>query len=249
MDRPAQSDDDLRRADVRPPRCRSRVCARVIDERFLVFRRFRQRPSKTATGMRTGATIAISTSPRTSWRRSCRARPAIAELQALASKLMATPLAARAADVAVPSRRPIIAAASALIARIHHCYADGIALVRVMLSMTDASARRAAGDAIRRGAAHRLAARPTIRSRDLLGPLIGRREVRAEDRPRCWSRRAPACWRDPAQAVALARQGRRADRGDREARVDGRGFADALQGQARRRQARRVGRSRCRSTT
>ena len=29
---------------------------------------------------------------------------------------------------------------SALIARIHHSYADGIALVRVMLSMTDAGA-------------------------------------------------------------------------------------------------------------
>ena len=28
---------------------------------------------------------------------------------------------------------------SALIARIHHSYADGIALVRVMLSMTDAA--------------------------------------------------------------------------------------------------------------
>ena len=30
------------------------------------------------------------------------------------------------------------AGGSALIARIHHCYADGIALVRVLLSMTDA---------------------------------------------------------------------------------------------------------------
>ena len=38
---------------------------------------------------------------------------------------------------------------SALIARIHHCYADGIALVRVMLSMTDAAPRRSAGDAVR----------------------------------------------------------------------------------------------------
>ena len=28
---------------------------------------------------------------------------------------------------------------SALVVRIHHCYADGIALVRVMLSMTDAA--------------------------------------------------------------------------------------------------------------
>ncbi len=35
---------------------------------------------------------------------------------------------------------------SALVARIHHCYADGIALVQVILSMTDAAAEGSAGD-------------------------------------------------------------------------------------------------------
>ena len=111
---------------------------RVIGERFLVFRRFRQRPVQDGDRRRTGATIAISTSPRT-WCATKLAGPAgDRELQALASKLMATPLAAD---------RPMwqfhlvthYSGGSALIARIHHCYADGIALVRVMLSMTDAS--------------------------------------------------------------------------------------------------------------
>ncbi len=205
-----QPDDDLRRADVRPAAV-ARALRRVIDERFLVFRRFRQRAVKTAAGMRTGATIATSTSTAHVVATKLPGPAGERELQALVSKLIATPLAARSADVAVPSRRPTIAAAAALIARIHHCYADGIALVRVMLSMTDASADGPPAmpfDAARAT----VAARPTIRSRELLGPLAGVREVGAEDRPHRCSRRAPASGSDPAQAVALAGQGRRADR-------------------------------------
>ena len=52
---------------------------------------------------------------------------------------------------------------SALIVRIHHCYADGIALVHVMLSMTDASAERPAGDAVRAAAAQARPDAPTTR--------------------------------------------------------------------------------------
>ena len=60
------------------------------------------------------------------------------ELQALVSRLASTPL-----DPARPLWQfhlvENFAGGSALIARIHHCYADGIALVQVLLSMTDAA--------------------------------------------------------------------------------------------------------------
>ena len=74
-------------------------------------------------------------------------RPAgTAELQQLASELAAEPLA---------PDRPLwrfdfierCGGGSAMVARIHHCIADGIALVGVMLSMTDASADAAPPDA------------------------------------------------------------------------------------------------------
>ena len=111
---------------------------RVIDERFLVFRRFRQFPVQTATGAY--------------WTEDARfdlahhvvpirlpGRGDDGQLQALVSQLIATPLS---------RTRPMwqfhlignYRGGAAVVARIHHCYADGIALVRVMLSMTDASA-------------------------------------------------------------------------------------------------------------
>ncbi len=59
------------------------------------------------------------------------------ELQELVSRLATTPL-----DPARPMWQFHLVdnydGGSAVIVRIHHCYADGIALVRVMLSMTDA---------------------------------------------------------------------------------------------------------------
>ncbi len=69
------------------------------------------------------------------------------ELQALVSRLARTPL-----DPARPLWQFHLVenyrGGSALIARIHHCYADGIALVQVLLSMTDVGAGRPAGDAV-----------------------------------------------------------------------------------------------------
>lgn len=62
------------------------------------------------------------------------------ELETLAGELAGTPL---------PSGRPLWSfhlvaryrAGSAIIARIHHCYADGVALVRVLLSLADGGQR------------------------------------------------------------------------------------------------------------
>jgi WS/DGAT/MGAT family acyltransferase len=62
---------------------------------------------------------------------------------------------------------------AALVARIHHCYADGIALVRVMLSLTDGSPGAAPDTA---GAPSRAARRPhedTGWLHQLLDPLSG----------------------------------------------------------------------------
>lgn len=109
----------------------------VVAERFLVFRRFRQR--------------AIEIAGISFWEEPGevdleRHVPLIAlpgkagkrELEALVSRLIATPL-----DSARPMWQFHVVekydGGSAIIMRIHHCYADGIALVRVMLSMTDAA--------------------------------------------------------------------------------------------------------------
>jgi WS/DGAT/MGAT family acyltransferase len=110
----------------------------VIAERFLVFKRFRQRPIETPT-------VAFwETDPDFDIKRhvvriALPGRAGRRELQDLVSRLATTPL-----DPTRPRWQFDLVdgyeGGSALIARIHHCYADGIALVRVMLSMTDATA-------------------------------------------------------------------------------------------------------------
>ena len=79
-----------------------------------------------------------STSTITSCTSRCPGRGGKRELQTLVSRLASTPL-----DPARPLWQFHLVdnydGGSALVARIHHCYADGIALVQVMLSMTDAA--------------------------------------------------------------------------------------------------------------
>ncbi|HZQ61436.1 MAG TPA: wax ester/triacylglycerol synthase domain-containing protein, partial [Casimicrobiaceae bacterium] len=115
---------------------RARLVA-MLEQRFLRFARFRDRPVE-----RDGAAV---------WEHDERfdidrhvidavlpAPAGMRELQALTSRLASTPL---------PPGRPRwqfhlvrqCGGGSALILRIHHCYADGIALIQVMLSMTDAA--------------------------------------------------------------------------------------------------------------
>ena len=86
--------------------------------------------------------------------------------------------------------------------RIHHCYADGIALVRVMLSMTDAGARRARRHAISRRRAHK-ARIEDDESLALLGPLADVVETARKVGTVLVEKGAQA-WSDPAQAVRLA---------------------------------------------
>src|SRR5690606_15270504 len=70
-----------------------------------------------------------------------------ADLQRLVSLLASTPL-----DHARPLWQFHLVeryqGGSALVARIHHCYADGIALIQVLLSLTDTTPRAAPGSAL-----------------------------------------------------------------------------------------------------
>ena len=120
---------------------------KVIAERFMVFKRFRQRPVETPAMSFWEADAHFDIDHHVA-HTALPGRAGKAELQAFASRLMSTPL-----DPSRPRWQFHLVdnydGGSALVARIHHCYADGIALVRVMLSMTDATRGRSAGDAVR----------------------------------------------------------------------------------------------------
>ncbi len=113
----------------------------VIAQRFLAFRRFRQKAVDTTAG----AFWEDDNDFDLDWHVRVTALPGRAgkaELQSLASQLASSPL---------DQARPLwqfhlvekFGAGSALISRLHHCYADGMALVQVMLSLTDIEAQPA----------------------------------------------------------------------------------------------------------
>ncbi len=146
-----------------------------------------------------------------------------------------------APDVAVPPGRPLRRrqrahrAHSPLLRRRHRARArDALDDRRV--------ARWAAGDAVR-PARTGARARRRRRAGAAARTVVGRARAPRASSARRSSRRATDLWSDPAKAVALADAGRRLHRGNREARADAAGFADALQGQARRAQASVVDRS------
>src|SRR5689334_4399835 len=173
----------------------------VIAERFLVFRRFRQTAESGAAGARwrddtqfdIEAHVVATHLP----------QPAgDAELKGLVSTLMATPL---------PRERPMWQfhlvtnhrSGSAVIARIHHCYADGIALVRVMLSMTDAGADGPPAMPFDRRERTRVPHDDPLA--ELISPLTG--VLRSARRiGGILIDKGAGIWNDPAQAVALAAQ-------------------------------------------
>jgi len=109
----------------------------VIEKRFLRFPRFRQRPVEAlgaAYWEGSGKVDLDYHLPRVS----LPGRAGKRELEALVSRLAATDL-----DPAHPRWQFHLVdnydGGCALVMRIHHCYADGIALVQVMLSMTDSA--------------------------------------------------------------------------------------------------------------
>jgi WS/DGAT/MGAT family acyltransferase len=172
----------------------------VIEKRFLKFRRFRQRPVELPgfAVWEGDAHFAIGHHIERITLSGCAGTE---ELEALVSVLASTPL---------DPMRPLwqyhlvenFAEGSALIARIHHCYADGIALVRVLMSMTDAGPKGPAA----------MPFEPSKRRADddpfaqLLAPVSGVVKL-AKKASMALIERGAAIWQDPAQAVALAEQG------------------------------------------
>lgn len=110
----------------------------VIESRFLKYRRFSQRVAQKNPGAfwENDAHFDIR---RHILRTALPGRADQAELQNLASDLMSTPL-----DFSKPLWQFHLVedyqGGSAVILRIHHCYADGIALIHVLLSLTDPEA-------------------------------------------------------------------------------------------------------------
>lgn len=108
---------------------------RILGERWLSFRRFRQKAVETAAG----AHWEYDEDFDLDWHVRLTALPGKAgkaELQQLVSMLASSPL-----DHSKPLWQFHVVerydGGSALIARIHHCYADGLALVQVLLTLTD----------------------------------------------------------------------------------------------------------------
>jgi WS/DGAT/MGAT family acyltransferase len=175
----------------------------TIENRFLLFRRFRQRAVQTAAGAfwETDASFDITAHVQRAMLPGHDVKP---ELEALASKLMSTPL---------DHRRPLwqfhlierYGGGSAVIVRVHHCYADGIALIQVMLSMTDADREGLLTGPV--------PPPPKARTHDPDDPLAMLFEPVADTLKlalRAGSTlvdKGVAVWRDPTKAVALAEQG------------------------------------------
>ncbi|MHB8724174.1 MAG: WS/DGAT/MGAT family O-acyltransferase [Casimicrobiaceae bacterium] len=174
----------------------------VIAERFLVFKRFRQRPVETPAmafwendpGFDLDYHVAHTALPGRAGKR---------ELQALVSRLASTPL-----DPARPRWQFHLvdnyAGASAVVVRIHHCYADGIALVRVMLSMTDATID--GPPAMPFHTRERRRARADDALSQLMAPLSGVLES-ARRIGGLLVDTGVGIWHDPAKAVELADKG------------------------------------------
>jgi WS/DGAT/MGAT family acyltransferase len=176
---------------------------RLVDERFLVFRRFRQRAVELA-GAAYWAPDPHFDLDHHVVHVALPGRAGKRELQALVSRLISTPL-----DPARPMWQFHLVercnGGAALVARMHHCYADGIALVRVMLSMTDAGPDGPPAMPFEQNARRRAAAEPGIVT-TLMQPFSGVMKTALAVGATLVERGA-GLWQDPAKAVELANQG------------------------------------------
>ena len=175
---------------------------RTLSERFLRFERFRQRPVQTPAGTywHTDESFDIAHHLQ---RIGLPGRSGKAELEAFVSALMSTPL-----DPAHPMWQFHLVeryeSGSAVVVRIHHCYADGIALIQVMLSLTDADRTgKSPGPAPPRSRA--LADDDPLAQ--LTDPVAGALKL-AMKAGTTLIEKGVGLWQDPARAVALAGQGR-----------------------------------------
>ncbi len=175
----------------------------TVASRFLRYPRFRQRPAKAAGGYQWQSDEHFDLAHHIVRIELARGAGE-AKLEALVSKLVST---------ALDPRHPLwqfhlvgnYKVGSAVILRIHHCYADGIALIQVLLSMTDADRKgRRAGPVptppVDRGDAE------DDPLAQLLVPLAGMLKV-ASTAGSTLIEKGTELWRDPGKAVALAEHG------------------------------------------
>ncbi len=165
----------------------------LIGQRFLAYRRFGQRPVDTG-----AAAFWENTKPDLRWHVRTAKLPRKADkaaLERLVSELASTPL-----DHARPLWQFHLIenhqGGSVLIARIHHCYADGLALVQVMLSLTDAAAQAAVKADAGKG----------WRPRDRGGVIARLLAPARKGIVRAWDA-GGALLRDPVLAATMAREG------------------------------------------
>ena len=176
----------------------------TVASRFVRFARFRQRPVSTAGGYQwesdEGFDLAHHVAPASLPRGA-----GDAELEALVSKLVSSPL---------DPRHPLwqfhlvshYRGGSAVILRIHHCYADGIALIQVLLSMTDADAD---AESERASPPHPVSRRSDAEDdplAQLLAPITGALKL-ASGAGATLIEKGAELLLDPAKAIALAEQG------------------------------------------
>ena len=168
----------------------------TLSDRFMRFKRFRQRAVQAATGAywADDRNFDIGAHVR---RVNLRGAAAKTELETLVSDLMATPL-----DPSKPMWQFHLVegyeGGSAVVVRIHHCYADGIALIQVMLSMTDAD---------REGRVPGPVPPPPKHSESNAGdPLAGALKM-ATKMGSVLIEKGVGLWHEPAKAVAFAKQG------------------------------------------
>ena len=174
----------------------------IVDKRFLRYARFRQKPVEDngVTYWETAADFDIDqhvtrvTLPGAAGKK---------ELQAYVSRHVSRPL-----DPSRPLWKFHVVenylGGSALIAQIHHCYADGIALTQVLLSMTDTRRRQAATPAPAAKAAR--APRHAATQATVLSSLPDAMKM-AMKVGAVIMKKGVSIWQDPAQAVELATQG------------------------------------------
>lgn len=173
----------------------------LLAERFLAFRRFRQ---KAVVGVN-GAHWVIDEDFDLDWHVRVAALAGAAgklELEAFVSDLASSPL-----DMARPLWQFHLIenyrGASALVARIHHSYADGLALVQVLLSLTDTAPQPEAHAELARTWLKR--DRGSVLER-LLEPMQGGLQKVVAAGGKTWGKVAQMM-ADPAVAAEFAREG------------------------------------------
>ena len=173
----------------------------LLGERFLAFRRFRQ---KAVIGVN-GAHWELDPDFDLDWHVRVAALPGAAgkpELEAFVSDLASSPL-----DHARPLWQFHVIedyrGGGVLVGRIHHCYADGLALVQVLLSLTDTAAQPEARAELAKTWLKR--DRGSVLDR-LLEPMQGGLQKVFSAGEKTWQKVAQMM-ADPAVAADIAREG------------------------------------------